>query len=68
MKPAIDSPTKLVELSNNGRITEYEISPETFGIKIQEHSSLVANSPKESLKIAKGGSARSKVPHSISSR
>ena len=50
---AIDSPTKLVELSNNGRITEFEISPETFGIKIQEHSSLVANSPKESLKIAK---------------
>lgn len=50
---AIDSPTKLAELTNDGRIMEYDISPETFGIDFQEHSSFVADSPAESLKIVK---------------
>ena len=50
---ALDSPTKLAELTNNGEIIEYDISPETFGIKFQEHNSFIANSPAESLKIVK---------------
>ena len=50
---AIDSPTKVAELSHDGNITEYDISPETFGIKSQEHNSFIAHSPLESLEIIK---------------
>ena len=49
---AIDSPTKVAEL-RDGNIEQYDISPETFGINIQEHDSFITKSPQESLKIVK---------------
>ena len=47
---AIDKPTKVAEL-NKGTIRLSEINPELFGVNMQSHEHLIANSPEASLQI-----------------
>ena len=49
---SIASKTKVVEL-REGKITEYVISPEEFGLELQSLDGLKVNSPEESLSMAK---------------
>ena len=49
---SIASKTKVVEL-REGKITEYFISPEEFGLELQSLDGLKVNSPEESLSMAK---------------
>ena len=49
---SIASKTKVVEL-REGKISEYIISPEEFGLEIQTLDELKVNSPEESLAMAK---------------
>ena len=49
---SIASKTKVVEL-REGKIAEYVISPEEFGLELQSLDELKVNSPEESLSMAK---------------
>jgi len=49
---SIASKTKVVEL-REGKISEYVISPEEFGLEFQSLDELKVNSPEESLSLAK---------------
>ena len=49
---SIASKTKVVEL-REGKISEYVISPEEFGLEFQSLDGLKVNSPEESLSMAK---------------
>ncbi len=48
----LDKPTHVVELKN-GEITEYEITPEDFGIELRSADELTAQSVEESLTLVK---------------
>ena len=47
---ALDGPTFVVELKN-GQISDYEISPEDYGIAMRSSENLVADSPESSLEL-----------------
>lgn len=49
---ALDGPSYVVELKK-GEISEYEISPEDFGIETRSSESLRADSPESSLELVK---------------
>ena len=49
---ALDGPSYVVELKN-GQISEYQVSPEDFGISTRSCEALTAESPEASLKLIK---------------